>query len=142
VLGACLLVRATLLLRGCSNPGSPHPVDPPRARDALKTALDEWKKGENPQSLASASTPIIVQDFDWTSGAKLIDYQLVDDGKAIDANLSIQVIRTYVRPVPRTWFEGTGDHLGGAWAATSESATVPPAPCHHQSRLSRRRASS
>jgi hypothetical protein len=91
VLGACLLVLATLLLPGCSNPSLAHAVDPPRARDALKTALDEWKKGASAESLASASTPIIVQDFDWMSGAKLIEYQLVDDGKAVDANLSIQV---------------------------------------------------
>ena len=32
-----------------------------------------------------------VQDFDWVAGAKLIDYQLVDDGKADDANLRVQV---------------------------------------------------
>jgi hypothetical protein len=91
VLGACLVVLATLLLPGCSNPSLAHAVDPPQARDALKTALDGWKKGESPESLASASTPIIVQDFDWMSGAKLIEYDLVDDGKAVDANLSIQV---------------------------------------------------
>ena len=34
---------------------------------------------------------MIVQDFEWDSGAKLLDYQLVDDGKAYDANLRIQV---------------------------------------------------
>ena len=32
-----------------------------------------------------------VQDFDWMAGAKLVDYQIVDDGKAYDANLRVQV---------------------------------------------------
>ncbi len=32
-----------------------------------------------------------VQDFDWMAGAKLIDYQIIDDGKAYDANLRVQV---------------------------------------------------
>jgi hypothetical protein len=91
VLAACLATLATLLLPGCSNPSSAHAVDMPRARDALKIALDEWKKGESPKSVESASTPIVVQDFDWASGAKLIDYQIVDDGKAYDANLRVQV---------------------------------------------------
>jgi len=91
VVAACLGVLATLLLSGCSNPSRAHAVDVPRARDALKIALDEWKKGESPESLASASTPMIVQDFEWGSGAKLIDYQIIDDGKAEDANLRIQV---------------------------------------------------
>jgi hypothetical protein len=91
VVAACVAVLATLFLPGCSSPSSAHAVDMPRARDALKIALDEWKKGESPKSLESASTPIVVQDMDWSSGAKLIDYELVDDGKAYDANLRILV---------------------------------------------------
>jgi hypothetical protein len=91
VVVACLIVLATLLLPGCSNYSSAQPVDVPQARDALKTALDAWKKGEATQSLASSSMPMTVQDFEWDGGAKLIDYQLMDDGKAEDANLRIAV---------------------------------------------------
>jgi hypothetical protein len=60
--------------------------------------LDEISKrrvmpetGQTPGSFASASSPMIVQDLEWSSGAKLLEYQLVDDGKAYDANLRIQV---------------------------------------------------
>ena len=66
-------------------------MNEPSARDALKTALDGWKKGETPSSFATASPPMIVQDFEWESGPELLDYQLVDDGKAYDANLRVQV---------------------------------------------------
>ena len=39
-----------------------------------------------------------VQDFDWAAGAKLIDYQVIDDGKAYDANLRVQVKLTLSNP--------------------------------------------
>jgi hypothetical protein len=91
VVAACLLVLATLLLPGCSSYGSAKPVNVAQARDALKIALDAWKNGESTQSLASSSTPMTVQDFEWDGGAKLIDYQLMDDGKPEDANLRIAV---------------------------------------------------
>ncbi len=91
VVAACLAVLATLFLPGCGDPSRAHAVNEPTARDALKTALDGWKNGETPASFASAGSPMIVQDFEWESGAKLLDYQLVDDGKAYDANLRIRV---------------------------------------------------
>jgi hypothetical protein len=91
IIAACLAVLAFLLLPGCGDPSRAHAVNEPTAREALKTALDGWKKGETPSSFATASSPMIVQDFEWQSGAKLIDYQLVDRGKPYDANLRIQV---------------------------------------------------
>jgi hypothetical protein len=91
VVAACLIVLATLLLPGCSNSSSANPVDEPQARDALKTALDAWKNGQTSQSLAASSTPMTVQDFEWDTGSKLIDYQLLNDGKSEGANLRIQV---------------------------------------------------
>ncbi len=91
VVGVCLAVLATLLLPGCSDPSRANPVNEMSARDALKTALDGWKKGDTPKSFADASPPMIVQDLEWEGGAKLVDYQLVDDGKAYNANLRVQV---------------------------------------------------
>jgi len=91
VVAACLVVLATLLLPGCSNSSVANPVDELQARDALKIALDAWKKGETSQSLASSSTPMTVQDFEWDTGSKLIDYELVGDGRADGPNLRIQV---------------------------------------------------
>jgi len=91
VVAACLILLAILFVSGCSNPSRAGAVDPPQAREALKIALYAWRKGESPQSLASSSTPMTVQDFEWDAGAQLIDYQLMDDGKAEDANLRVQV---------------------------------------------------
>ena len=88
---AGLVALAALTTAGCRGSSVAHAVDPPRARDALKTALDTWKGGQSPESLKSSSTPMTVQDLDWAGGAKLIDYQVLDDGKALDANLSVRV---------------------------------------------------
>jgi hypothetical protein len=41
-----------------------------------------------------------VQDFDWEAGARLIDYQVVDDGQAADANLRVRVQLTLSGPGP------------------------------------------
>jgi hypothetical protein len=91
VLAASLAVLATLPMAGCWSSSQAHAVDPSRAREALKTALDQWKGGQSPRSLESSSTPMTVQDFDWAGGARLVDYQIIDDGQAYDANLRVRV---------------------------------------------------
>jgi len=96
MLAACLGLLTILFFSGCSGPA--HAVSESSARDALKTALEQWKKGESPRSLASSATPMTVQDVDWEAGTKLLDYQLVDDGKALDANLRVQVKLTLSDP--------------------------------------------
>ena len=69
----------------------PAPVDPSRARDALKTALESWKKGDAIDALKSGSPPIVAQDFDWMAGHRLVGYEVTGDGKDDDANLRIPV---------------------------------------------------
>jgi hypothetical protein len=90
MVAACAGLLVTIFFSGCSG-SQAHAVNPSLARESLKTALDQWKKGEGPKSLESSSTPMTVQDFDWAAGAKLIDYQIDDDGKSEDANLRVQV---------------------------------------------------
>lgn len=81
---------AATLLAGCS--GSKNaPVDADRARDALKTTLDGWKKGDSPAALKDGSPSITVQDLDWLAGARLVDYQVDGEGKAVEANLYVPV---------------------------------------------------
>jgi len=86
------MLAVAFLFPGCSGEGRrAAPVDPPRARDALRTALDGWKKGDKPNALQSASPPIVVQDFDWMAGQALLGYEVLGDGKDDDANLRIPV---------------------------------------------------
>jgi hypothetical protein len=91
VVGASLGVLVVLMLSGCSGSGRAAAVDPSLAREALKTALDHWKNGDDSKSLVSSSTPMTAHDFEWAGGAKLIDYQILDEGKVEDANLRVQV---------------------------------------------------
>ena len=88
---ACLVLLTALPLAGCLGSSQARPVNATRAREALKTALDHWKKGEDPKTLESSEIPMVAQDFEWAGGAKLIDYQIVNDGKEEDVNLRIQV---------------------------------------------------
>lgn len=91
-----LFAAGGLALAGCSGPVN-TPVDAVRARDALRTALDSWKRGEKIEQPQSASPPVYVIDPDWQAGAVLKDYKLVNDGTAMDAHLHCQV-RLTVRP--------------------------------------------
>jgi hypothetical protein len=120
LLAACLAVLGTLFFSGCSGSSHAHDVDEPRAREALKTALNEWKNGSSPESLPSSSTPMTVQDFDWLAGAKLVDFEIADDGKAYDANLRVQVKLTLNAPGARKNTEKKVWYLVG----TSPSVTV------------------
>jgi hypothetical protein len=88
---ACVGLLATLFLAGCSGSSQAHAVSPSLARESLKTALEQWKKGEGPRYLEASSTPMTIQGFGWMPGAKLVEYELVGDGKPQDAILSIQV---------------------------------------------------
>jgi hypothetical protein len=84
-------VAFAALLAGCSGGQRAADVDEGRARDALKTALDGWKKGDAFDTLKDASPPITVQDFDWMGGAKLVDYHVAGDGRKAESNLYVPV---------------------------------------------------
>jgi hypothetical protein len=119
VLAACLGAILAVLLSGCSG-ASAHAVDPSRARNALVAALDHWKQGDDPTSLPSSTTPMTVQDFDWQGGAKLVDYQVLDEGQTRAANLSIKVKLTMAPQKGGKYTEKTVYYLVG----TSPSVTV------------------
>lgn len=85
------LITGLVAAAGCGGGPVAAPVEPDKARTALRTTLDAWKAGQKPDTLAQARPPIVAQDMDWLAGATLTDYQLLDDGKAEDANLRARV---------------------------------------------------
>jgi hypothetical protein len=88
-------------MAGCSGSQRAAAVDPERAREALKITLDSWKKGEPPSAVQGGSPSITAQDLDWMAGAKLVDYQVTGDGKAVEANLYVPVKLTLRSPQGR-----------------------------------------
>jgi hypothetical protein len=120
VAAACLAVLSLLLISGCSGSTHASAVNASLARDSLKIALDHWKKGEDPASLSSSATPMTAQDFEWSSGAKLLDYEILDDGKEEAANLRVQVKITLGPEGKKKAVEKTATYVVG----TSPSVTV------------------
>jgi len=84
-----LLLSCLILLLGCSRGNAPVNVDV--AQQTLTSTLEFWKGGETPESVGEQKPAIIVQDVDWTNGAKLLDYEIIDEGKPVDANLIAKV---------------------------------------------------
>jgi len=119
VIAASLFVLAVAWLSGCSGPSRANPVDAALARESLKAALDHWKKGEDPKSLQSSATPMVAKDFDWDSGAKLLDYQILDDNVE-HTNLRVQVKITLSQEGKKKAVEKKASYVVG----TSPSVTV------------------
>lgn len=89
-------------LAGCSDRGV-KTVDADGARQALRTALETWKKGGPIESLKEQSPSIVAQDLDWESGAKLVGFNVLDDGK--DEAISLRI------PVELTIQDKTGKEV-------------------------------
>lgn len=90
----CLLAlwAGASLQSGCgSGPPVPAPVDASLARDTLERVMESWKEGESAESLQDETPAVVVQDFDWTQGMKLLAYEIVGEGKESGANLVAQV---------------------------------------------------
>jgi hypothetical protein len=76
---------------GCSEtPQRAAPVDPAEAKATLARTLDAWKAGGKPEELAATQPPVTVQDMDWSAGARLLGYELLDE-KDDNANLLCRV---------------------------------------------------
>lgn len=91
LLPTLLLMAVCVPNSGCSGSGNADSVRPDLAKDTLVSVLNSWKEGKPIESLQKASPAIVVQDVDWTAGAKLSGYELLSSGEAIGANLSIEV---------------------------------------------------
>lgn len=89
LLGGGLGLLCLALAAGCGSGN--RPVNPDVARQTLQKTLEEWKGGAKPDALRQASPQIVVQDLDWSDGAQLTAFEILGDGKPVDANLIAQV---------------------------------------------------
>jgi hypothetical protein len=85
------LAWCAVAVAGCGGPYQSAPVNADKARETLAVAMEAWKEGETVESLKEDSPEIVVQDFDWSDGMKLLDYEVLDDGKPESANLVARV---------------------------------------------------
>jgi hypothetical protein len=84
-------VVGLLLFAGCGGQTLPPPADPEQGREALRSALDAWARGEKSDSLRGGTPPIQVVDGDWDKGLRLAKYQLAPADRMSDPNLLCSV---------------------------------------------------
>lgn len=82
-----ILLLSSPLTMGCGGQHVVHAVDPTEARATLQQVLQSWKEGKPIEWWREQDPEVVVQDFDWSSGAKLEDFAIAADDKAVDANL-------------------------------------------------------
>lgn len=71
------MVSLCIGMSGCGRSIDP-PADPEQAKDAMKVALDTWKKGEAADSLGTRTPPIAFTDARWANGNKLLEYKVLE----------------------------------------------------------------
>ncbi|MHB0954850.1 MAG: hypothetical protein ACYC0X_00580 [Pirellulaceae bacterium] len=81
-----------LIPAGCGNwQRSAKPVDPDEARQTLGAVLADWAQGGTPEAWLEQSPQVVIQDLDWSGGAKLKAFEVLGTGEPRDANLFCQV---------------------------------------------------
>ena len=63
------------------------PLNKQLAKDSFTAFLESWKRGEQQTALKDKSPSIVANDPDWSAGAKLVSYQLVNVEKDDGSNL-------------------------------------------------------
>ncbi len=86
----CSGVLLLIFCVGCS-PRRASDVQPNLARSTLIEVLDTWKQGGTIADLRQRTPEIVVQDASWSSGHQLQSYELLENGRAEDANLFCEV---------------------------------------------------
>jgi hypothetical protein len=90
---AAATLAVLLAVCGCGRGYSPeaHRVDSEQARSTLESVLTGWQLGDTPQTWRQREPQVVIQDLDWTAGRKLEEFEMLDEGEAIDANLYCRV---------------------------------------------------
>lgn len=92
-----LVVMLLLAPAGCGGAAAGR-VDENMARAVLTKALNAWVAGASASDLRTQEPAVIIVDHEWTSGVRLVDYELLGMG-AFDGNtLRAPVMLTLAQP--------------------------------------------
>ena len=78
------------IVSGCG-PVRAKPVDVDLARETLTDVLEHWKQGGTIEELRQGKPEIVAQEPLWADGNELLDFTLLDEGRAEDANWYCEV---------------------------------------------------
>ena len=93
---AVLVVGLMPVLSGCQH-SLPEPVDPDRAREALRTTLSAWQNGDSADALRDRSA-ITAADPKWQDGHRLVRYEIADQDQVVGCDLHCRVLLVLTRP--------------------------------------------
>lgn len=86
-------VLLSFLCAGCGGESASHALDEELARSSVQKAMQAWVDGKKPEDL---KPEIIVGDSQWTSGQKLVSFEVVTEEETSDgSNLHIRVKRKF-----------------------------------------------
>jgi hypothetical protein len=95
-----LLGLALTAAQGCKRHAA-QAVDPAKAREALKTALSAWQKGESADALRNQSPSITIAESKWQGGHRLVRYEIADKDQIVGYDLECRVVLVLKDPKGR-----------------------------------------
>jgi hypothetical protein len=78
----------------CVLPGCRRAVvnsDAEQAGPALRTALEAWKSGKSPGDLEGLNPSIIMNEGDWESGKRLLEFKMEEKGTLVGRQIQWRV---------------------------------------------------
>src|SRR5438105_13483632 len=87
---AFVFLGLLLAAPGCKRAAA-APVDPDKAREALRTTLSAWQNGESADALRKSSS-ITAADPKWKDGHRLIRYDIADKDQVVGCDLHCRVV--------------------------------------------------
>jgi hypothetical protein len=84
-----VLALGLCLLSGCRR--AVVNADADQAGPALKTALEAWKAGKSPEDLTKQDPSIIMNEGDWETGKRLLEFKMDEKGTLVGRQVRWQV---------------------------------------------------
>lgn len=88
LLGPLLFCLLGMLIAGCDQSARGLPLDEKGARAACETFLKAWQEGKEPSAMKPEITG---SDYQWSSGHKLVAYEILPDETNDGTNLHLTV---------------------------------------------------
>lgn len=89
------------LAAGCDRGSRRLSLNQHLARDSFTAFLDAWEEGRKPESLRQGEPEIIVGDYAWNSGYRLLDYELGGEEHNDGTNLHLSATLVLENPQGR-----------------------------------------
>lgn len=106
------------LVTGCGDDGG-TPVKIEVAQQILASVMEGWHDGKTPEDFGHETPAIVVHEMEWSNGAELLDFQIINDDQPTGPNL-VATVKLKLKSAEGKVTEKTATYIVG----TSPTLTI------------------